>query len=160
MLKIKIIAVGKLKETYWQAALAEYQKRLGRYCQFFILEVDDLPEPKHMGEKQKETLLWQEGERILKQIKPGSCVIPLCIEGKQLSSEEFAELFTRLENQGISEVDFIIGGSNGLSEEVKRKAFTKLSFSKMTFPHQIARVLLCEQIYRAFKIKNGETYHK
>ena len=160
MLKIKIIAVGKLKETYWQEAIAEYQKRLGRYCQFFISEVGDLPEPKNMSDKQKEVLLRQEGESILKQIKPGSCTIPLCIEGKQLTSEGFAELFTSLENQGMSEIDFIIGGSNGLSEGVKQKAFTKLSFSKMTFPHQIARVLLCEQIYRAFKIKNGETYHK
>lgn len=160
MLKIKIIAVGKLKEQYWQEAVAEYQKRLRRFCQFCMIEVNDLPEPKNMGEKQKHALLEQEGEKIAKQIGPGGCTIPLCIEGKQMCSEDFAELLTNLENQGISEIDFIIGGSNGLSERIKQNAFTKLSFSKMTFPHQIARVLLCEQIYRAFKIKNGETYHK
>jgi len=150
MLTIEIIAVGKIKEKYLKDAIDEYSKRLSRYCAFKITEVQDYADDEQ--ELQKESTL------ILPKIK-GVCV-PLCIEGKQISSEELADFISKCAVEGSSHISFIIGGSQGLHDCVKQKSSFKLSFSKMTFPHQLMRVILAEQIYRAFKINSGETYHK
>lgn len=150
MLTIEIIAVGKIKEKYFTDALAEYSKRLGRYCNFKITQVADFPDD--ANEMQREA------ELILPKIK-GVCV-PLCVEGKQMSSEELAQFISRTSVEGNSHICFIIGGSNGLDDRVKNMGKLKLSFSRMTFPHQLMRVVLAEQIYRAFKIINNESYHK
>ena len=150
MITVEIIAVGKIKEKFFRDALDEYKKRLSRYCDFKITEVSDFPDSSSAIER--------EGALILPKIK-GLCV-PLCVEGKQLSSEEMADFISKSAVEGASHITFIIGGSNGLSDEVKAKGKLKLSFSKMTFPHQLMRVILAEQIYRAFKIINNESYHK
>ena len=150
MITVEIIAVGKIKEKFFRDALDEYKKRLSRYCDFKITEVSDFPDSSSTIER--------EGALILPKIK-GMC-IPLCVEGKQLSSEELADFISKSTVDGTSHITFIIGGSNGLSDEVKAKGKLKLSFSKMTFPHQLMRVILSEQIYRAFKIINNERYHK
>lgn len=150
MITVEIIAVGKIKEKYLRDAFDEYKKRLSRYCNFKITEISDFPD--------SSSAVMREGELILPKIK-GLCV-PLCVEGKQLSSEELADFISKSEVDGISHITFIIGGSNGLSDEVKSKGKLKLSFSKMTFPHQLMRVILIEQIYRSFKIINNENYHK
>ena len=150
MITIEIIAVGKIKEKYFLDALSEYQKRLGRYCNFKITQVADFPDDNM--EMQREAQL------ILPKIK-GLCV-PLCIEGKQLSSEDLADFIKQESVNGTSHICFVIGGSNGLDDQIKNMGKLKLSFSKMTFPHQLMRVVLAEQIYRAFKIINNESYHK
>ena len=150
MITIEIIAVGKIKEKYFTAAIEEYSKRLGRYCNFKITQVQDFPDDN--------TEMQREAELIIPKIK-GICV-PLCVEGKLLSSEELADFISKMSVQGNSHITFIIGGSNGLDERIKNMGNLKLSFSKMTFPHQLMRVILTEQIYRAFKIINNENYHK
>ena len=150
MITIEIIAVGKIKEKFFSDAISEYSKRLSRYCKFVITQLPDFPDS--ADEMQKEAQL------ILPRIK-GLCV-PLCIEGKQLSSEELAEFISEKSVEGVSHITFIIGGSRGIDDSVKKKADLKLSFSKMTFPHQLMRVILSEQLYRAFKIINNENYHK
>ncbi len=150
MMTVEIIAVGKIKEKFYIDALAEYSKRLGRYCNFKITQVSDFPDDPLEAKR--------EAELILPKIK-GMCV-PLCVEGKQMSSEKFADFIKRCSVEGNSHICFIIGGSNGLDESVKQKGKLMLSFSEMTFPHQLMRVVLAEQIYRAFKIINNETYHK
>lgn len=160
MLNINIICVGKLKEKYWTQAVAEYEKRLRTFCKFKITEVDEEKISDNPNSSQIEATLEKEGKRIFKAVGKGSEVIALCIEGKQVSSPQLAEIFNSVAVKGKSEIDFIIGGSWGLSEEVKRVAEIKLSMSKMTFPHQLARVMLCEQIYRGFQISSGGKYHK
>lgn len=150
MLTVEVIAVGKIKEKYFSDALAEYQKRLSGYCNFKITQVADFPDDANE--------IKREADIIIPKIK-GAC-IPLCVEGKQLSSEELADLIRRLTVDGVSHICFVIGGSNGLDDRIKNMGRLKLSFSKMTFPHQLMRVILAEQIYRAFKIINNEKYHK
>jgi len=150
MITVEIIAVGKIKEKFFTDAVKEYEKRLGRYCKFKITELPDFSDGTNS--------ITKEGDLILPKIK-GLCV-PLCIEGEQMSSEQLAKFITNKSTMGVSHITFIIGGSCGLDDRVKAKADFKLSFSKMTFPHQLMRVILAEQIYRAFKIINNENYHK
>ncbi len=150
---IKIICLGKIKESYISDAIKEYQKRISRYHQLEIIELDDV------GLDDKSVVLKKEQEKILKVLNPKDYIITLEIEGKEISSVEFAEKLNSTFNQN-SNITFIIGGSFGLSDEIKKLSNFKLSFSKMTFPHQLFRVILLEQIYRAFKIINNEEYHK
>ena len=158
MLSVNVICIGKLKEKYLKDACAEYQKRLSPFCKFSITELDEYRLPDNPCQAQIDIALKDEGERILKKAG-NSLIVALCIEGKQMPSEDFSKAISdfSLSNSSIS---FIIGGSFGLSDEVKNASKLKLSFSKMTFPHQLARVILCEQIYRAFMISNKSKYHK
>lgn len=159
-MKITIVAVGKLKEKYWKQAISEYEKRLSAYTKIDIVEVPDEKAPENMSEKEIEQVKAKEGERILAKIKPQSTVITLEIKGKMLGSEELAKELDQRMIQGASDFTFVIGGSNGLHDTVLQRSNFALSFSKMTFPHQMMRVVLLEQIYRAFKINRGEAYHK
>lgn len=159
-MKITLLTVGKVKEKYFTAAIAEYVKRLSRYCKLEILEVSDEKTPDKAPEAVNRQIKEKEGERILAQIKEDAYVIALAIEGKTLSSEQLAEKIHQLTVNGKSHLVFVIGGSLGLSEAVLKRADYSLSFSSMTFPHQLMRVILLEQIYRAFKINTGEPYHK
>ena len=159
MLKINIICVGKFKEKYWEAASAEYIKRLGAYCSLSVIEVKEEKLPAHASRADEENVIKKEGKSILGKIGDGDYVIALDIAGKELSSEQFASKIADI-SFGSSTIDFIIGGSLGLSDEVKARAGLKFSFGKITLPHQLARIVLLEQIYRAFKINAGETYHK
>lgn len=159
-MNITIIAVGKIREKYLDNGIKEYQKRLGRYCKLKIIEVSDIQAPENLSPVQLEEVKNKEGETILKNIKTGSYVIALDIKGKKMSSEEMAAYMDRLAVAGNSSVILIIGGSNGLSGEVLDRADMRLSFSDMTFPHQLMRLILLEQIYRWFKINRGEPYHK
>lgn len=160
MQSVNIICVGKLKEKYLISAVEEYSKRLQRYCKFTLTELKDEPTPDNPSDRERNIVLEKEGRRILDKIPSSANVTALCIEGKQVSSEAFADSFSALALSGVSQRVFIIGGSMGLSDEVKKRADIKLSFSPMTFPHQLMRVMLCEQIYRAYTIINGEKYHK
>ena len=160
MLNIRIISVGKIKEKYFENAIKEYTKRLSRYCKLEIIEVKDEPIPEGAGVKQEKEVIDQEAAYILKYIKPDSYVIALCIEGTMLDSEALSNKLSQLGIQGSSNIVFIIGGSLGLSERIKKIANLKLSFSKLTFPHQLMRIILLEQIYRGFRIMHGEPYHK
>ncbi len=159
-MRVTIVCVGKLKEAYWQMAVAEYSKRLGRYHKLEIIELADEKAPESMSTAQEEEVKRKEGERILKALKEDMFVIALAIEGKQLSSEQLAAFLQKKALDGVSHVAFLIGGSLGLSKEVMRRADYALSFSPMTFPHQMMRVILLEQIYRAERITRGEPYHK
>lgn len=159
-MKITIITVGKIKEKYLKDAIAEYSKRLSRYCKLEILEVADEKTPDGASEIVEENIREKEGERILKLIKEDAYVITLEISGKMLTSEELADRIETLGIQGKSHLVFVIGGSIGLGKEVLRRSDYALSFSKMTFPHQLMRVILLEQIYRSYRIINGEPYHK
>lgn len=159
MLQIRIIAVGKLKENYFLAAQAEYLKRLKPYAKIEITEVPDLPCPDSYSPAQEEQVINAEGESILRRIQGHEYLIALDRNGKQLSSVEFADLIREKETLGLP-VTLVIGGSMGLADEVLSKANLKLSFSKFTFPHQLFRVILLEQIYRGCKINRGERYHK
>lgn len=159
-MKITLITVGKIKETYLKQAIAEYTKRLGKYCKLEIVEVADEKTPDNAGAAMENAIRTREAERILKYVKEDAYVITLEIDGTQLSSEELAEKIEKLGVQGISHIVFIIGGSIGLGEEVLQKSDYALSFSKMTFPHQLMRVILLEQIYRSYRIMSGEPYHK
>ena len=159
-MKITVITVGKIKEKYLKDAIAEYSKRLSRYCKLEILEVADEKTPDGASEIVEENLREKEGERILKLIKEDAYVITLEISGKMLTSEELADRIETLGIQGKSHLVFVIGGSIGLGREVLRRSDYALSFSKMTFPHQLMRVILLEQIYRSYRIINGEPYHK
>ena len=159
-MNIRLIPVGKIKEKYIQEGIKEYSKRLSRYCSLDIVEIDDEKAPESLSDKEKEMVKQKEGERILSKIPQNSYVISLVIEGKQLSSEELAEKIESLMVEGISDITFIIGGSLGLSDEVISRSNFKLSFSKMTFPHQLMRMILLEQIYRAWRIIRNEPYHK
>ena len=159
-MKITIISVGKIKEKYYRDALAEYAKRLSRYCKLEIVEVEDEKTPDGASAAQEEQIKEKEAERILKHIKDDAYVITLEIAGKMYDSVEFARNLANLGIQGKSHIQFIIGGSLGLHEKICRQADMALSFSRMTFPHQLMRVILLEQIYRGFRIINGEPYHK
>ncbi len=155
-----ILCVGKLKEAYWRDAVAEYAKRLQRFGTFSIIELADLPEPKNASAADIQKIIAQEGEAMLAQLKPRDYVVALCIDGKQHDSLTFADDIARIESSGAARAVFLIGGSNGLSPAVISRANAKFSFSPMTFPHQLARVMLLEQLYRARKILANETYHK
>ena len=159
-MKITVITVGKIKEKYLKDAIAEYSKRLSRYCKLEILEVADEKTPDGASEIVEENIREKEGERTLKLIKEDAYVITLEISGKMLTSEELADRIETLGIQGKSHLVFVIGGSIGLGREVLRRSDYALSFSKMTFPHQLMRVILLEQIYRSYRIINGEPYHK
>lgn len=159
-MKIDIICVGKLKEKYWVGATGEYTKRLSKYCKINVREVPDEKTPDGASQALEMQIKDKEGKAILKHIKPGAHVIALAIEGKQYSSEEFADKIEGYGISGRSHIAFIIGGSLGLSDEVMSRANESISFSKMTFPHQLMRVVLLEQVYRGYRIIKGEPYHK
>ncbi len=159
-MKITVITVGKIKEKYLRDAIAEYSKRLSKYCKLEILEVADEKTPENASETVEEGIRQKEGERILKHIKEDAYVITLEIGGKMLDSVEFSRKIETLGIQGKSHICFVIGGSIGLSQEVLKRSDYGLSFSKMTFPHQLMRVILLEQIYRSYRIMSNEPYHK
>ncbi len=160
LVKITLITVGKVKEKYLRDAIAEYSKRLGRYCKLDIVEVADEKTPEHASDGLERQIKAKEGERIAKHIRDDAFVIALAIEGKQLTSEQLAAKINDLGLHGTSHIQLIIGGSLGLDPAILKRADYLLSFSKMTFPHQLMRVILLEQIYRAYKINAGEPYHK
>lgn len=159
-MRISLICVGKLKEKYLSAGVEEYAKRLGSYCTLEIIELPDEKTPDKAGEALAEIIKKREGERILKVVKEDSYCIALAIEGKQLTSVELAEKLDTLGVNGTSHISFIIGGSLGLAPEVLKRADYQLSFSRMTFPHQLMRMILLEQIYRAYRIIHNQPYHK
>lgn len=159
-MKVTIVCVGKLKEKYWRDAIAEYSKRLSRYMKLEIIELADEKAPETMSSAQELEVKEKEGQRILKHVKEDAFVVALAVEGKMLSSEELADFMAKKAVSGISHMVFIIGGSLGLSEAVMKRADYALSFSKMTFPHQMMRVVLLEQIYRSERIQRKEPYHK
>lgn len=159
-MQIRLIVVGKLKEKYWKDAAAEYTKRLGPYMRLEIIEVAEERIQENPSAAEIAQVLDKEGERILRNIPPSFFVIPLVIEGKMCSSPELAQMLEKLSLDGKSQTAFIIGGSHGLSPNVVGRGDFILSFSPLTFPHQLMRVLLMEQIYRAFSIINGSKYHK
>lgn len=159
-MNITIVAVGKIKEAFYREAVAEYQKRLSRYCRLEVVEVADEPAPERASSAQAELIKEKEAQRILNRLRDNSFVITLEIAGKKLDSEKFAKKLEDLALMGKSQLVFIIGGSLGLHSSVSARADLKLSFSDMTFPHQLMRVILTEQIYRAYRIINGSPYHK
>ena len=159
-MNISIIAVGKLKEKYLKQGIDEYLKRLTAYAKVEIIEVPDEKAPEILSETEMEQVKQKEGERILAKISPDTHVIALAIEGKMKTSEELADGLDKLATYGKSKIAFVIGGSLGLSSDVMQRANESLSFSKMTFPHQLMRLVLVEQVYRAFRIIRGEPYHK
>ncbi|MCX4326933.1 MAG: 23S rRNA (pseudouridine(1915)-N(3))-methyltransferase RlmH [Lachnospiraceae bacterium] len=159
-MKITILAVGKIKEKYLENAVQEYKKRLGRYCRLEIIEVADEKTPGNSGTAEESIIRAREGVRLEKYIKSDAYIIALAINGEQMSSEAFADKINRLGINGTSHIIFIIGGSIGLDNSILNMAACKLSFSEMTFPHQLMRVILLEQVYRAYRIINGEPYHK
>lgn len=160
MINITIITVGKVKEKFYTEAVAEYAKRLKRYCKLNIIELKDEAIPENNSDKDKENILKREGERIAEKIPKTALVVALCVEGKAMSSEKLSDYIQQKASEGNSEIVFIIGGSLGISDEIKKRADLKLSFSEMTFPHQLMRVILTEQLYRAFNIADGGKYHK
>lgn len=159
-MNINIIAVGKIKEKYIQDGIDEFKKRLTRYCNLNIIEVKDEKAPENLSNKEMELIKDREGEAILSKIPDNSYIISLEIGGKNISSEDLAGKMEGLMVDGVNDISFIIGGSLGLSEKVTSKSNFKLSFSRMTFPHQIMRFILLEQIYRGFRIIKNEPYHK
>ena len=159
-MKITLITVGKIKEKYLKDAISEYTKRLSKYCKLDIIEVSDEKTPDNASKTVEDQIRAKEGERILKNIKDDAYVFTLEIAGKQLTSEELSDKIDTLGIQGTSHIIFIIGGSIGLGSEVLKRSNYALSFSKMTFPHQLMRVILLEQIYRSYRIIDGEPYHK
>lgn len=159
-MNISIITVGKLKEKYLKQGISEYLKRLSAYAKVEVIEVADEKAPENLSDAEAEQVKQQEGERILSKISADAYVIVLAIEGKQWSSEDLAGKLDHLATYGKSKVAFVIGGSLGLSNDVLQRSNEQLSFSKMTFPHQLMRLVLLEQVYRAFKINRGEPYHK
>lgn len=159
-MKISVICVGKVKENFYREAIAEYAKRLSRYCKLEILEVEDEKTPDRPSDVMKEQILKKEGERMNRYIRDDAYKIALAIEGKKMDSERFASKIGGLGVKGVSHIQFLIGGSLGLHPSVLQKSDEKLSFSDMTFPHQLMRVILLEQVYRGFRINAGEPYHK
>ena len=159
-MKITIIAVGKVKEKFYRDALAEYGKRLGKYCRLEVVEVEDEKTPDKAGEALELQIKEKEAQRILKYVKEDAYLITLEIEGRKMDSVSFAKKLEKLATYGTSHIQFVIGGSLGLHEKVRKRSQQAVSFSDMTFPHQLMRVILCEQIYRAYRIINGEPYHK
>ncbi|MFR4164022.1 MAG: 23S rRNA (pseudouridine(1915)-N(3))-methyltransferase RlmH [Paraclostridium sordellii] len=159
-MNITIISVGKLKEKYLKLGIEEFSKRLSKYCKLDMIELDDEKCPENLSDKDMEIVKNKEGQKILSKVKNNSYVIALAIDGKNLSSEALADTISKLTVRGISHITFIIGGSLGLADEVLKRADYKLSFSKMTFPHQLMKLILLEQVYRSFRINNNEPYHK
>ena len=159
-MRISIVCVGKIKEKYLKLGIDEVSKRLSKYCKLEVIELDDEKAPENLSDKEMLMTKEKEGKKILSKIKENAHVIALAIDGKNLSSEELAETIDNLGVRGTSHIVFVIGGSLGLSDEVLKRANYKLSFSKMTFPHQLMRLILLEQVYRAFRINNNEPYHK
>ncbi|MGD8190523.1 23S rRNA (pseudouridine(1915)-N(3))-methyltransferase RlmH [Brevibacillus ginsengisoli] len=159
-MQITIVTVGKLKEKYLKEGIEEYAKRLSSYCKLQIVEVADEKAPEELSATEMEQVKRKEGERILSQIKQDTYVIALAIEGSMWSSEKLSAELDRLATYGKSQIAFVIGGSLGLSDQVLKRSDAQLSFSKMTFPHQLMRLILVEQVYRAFRIQRGEPYHK
>ncbi|MEH7334611.1 23S rRNA (pseudouridine(1915)-N(3))-methyltransferase RlmH [Neobacillus drentensis] len=159
-MNISIVTVGKLKEKYLKQGIEEYLKRLSAYARVEVIEVADEKAPEELSDTEMQQVKQKEGERILAKISQDTYVIALAIQGKLQSSEELADSIDKLATYGKSKIAFIIGGSLGLSDEVMKRSNEKLSFSKMTFPHQLMRLILVEQIYRAFRINRGEPYHK
>lgn len=159
-MNISVISVGKLKEKYLKLGIEEFSKRLSKYSKLDLIELDDEKCPENLSEKDMEIVKNKEGQKILNKIKNNSYVIALAIDGKNLSSEELADTISKLAVRGNSHITFVIGGSLGLSDDVLKRADYKLSFSKMTFPHQLMKLILLEQVYRAFRINNNEPYHK
>ena len=161
MLRINIICIGKIKEKYFTDAINEYAKRLSAFCKFQIVELaEEKIRSNTPNISQIEEVIESEGKRIMQKINSGDYVVAMCIEGKMLSSEELSKTLDGVQINGKSTVDFIIGGSYGLSQAIKSRADLRLSMSKMTFPHQMARMILSEQIYRAFEILTNGKYHK
>lgn len=159
-MSIDIVCVGKVKERYLRDAIDEYRKRLSRFAKVDVIEVADEKTPEHASDTLNAQIKEKEGERILKHLRDGAFVVALAIEGDQLTSEQLAARIAQWGLHGVSHLQFVIGGSLGLDPRVLRRANMPLSFSKMTFPHQLMRVILLEQIYRAFKINAHEPYHK
>ena len=159
MLTINVICVGKIKESFFRDAILEYSKRLSRFCNLTITELQDEKIPEKASEKIEQEIKEKEGQNIISHIKKDSFVIALDLTGKELSSEQFSKNIEDISMQS-SQITFIIGGSLGLTEKILKLANQKVCFSKMTFPHQLIRIFLLEQLFRAFKISNGETYHR
>lgn len=159
-MNIHIICVGKLKEKYFKDACAEYAKRLSRFVKLNITELADEPIPERASKAEEIAVLHREGQKILSSIGSHEVVITLCVEGKHMSSMQLAGKISDCALHGQSNLAFVIGGSLGLSEEIKQRSLLRLSFSEMTFPHQLMRVILLEQLYRSFKINANESYHK
>ena len=160
MLHVRVVCVGKLKERFYADAVREYEKRLGAFCR---LELAELPEERtgdNPSPPEVEAALHREAQQIEKRLFRDGMLVCLCVEGTQQSSEAFAELLSRAENSGRPRISFVIGGSYGMAQRLKEKADVRLSMSKMTFPHHLARVMLAEQLYRGFQIKEGTRYHK
>ena len=160
MLAVKLICVGKMRERFYIDAFAEYAKRLGAYCRFDCVQLQEQRLPDRPSQTEIKAALAKEGLDIVKYIPEDAYVAAMCVEGEQLSSEELGELIVRREGSGRPKLCFVIGGSYGLAEEIKARAQLRLSLSRMTFPHHLARVILAEQLYRAFTIKEGAKYHK
>lgn len=157
---ITILSVGRVKEKYLSAGIDEYAKRLSRYCRLEQVEVADEKAPETLSDKEMELIRNREGERLLAKLRDTDTVVALAIDGKALSSEELAETLGRYSVAGKSDVVFVIGGSLGLSEALLKRADLKLSFSRMTFPYQLMKLILLEQVYRAYRIQKNEPYHK
>lgn len=159
-MKIKIIAVGKLKEKYLKQGIAEYEKRLGKYCKFEIIEVPDEKAPENLSDLEMIQVKEKEGQKILAKLSDNDYVFALAIQGKEITSEGFASQIDQLSTRGTSSFAFVIGGSLGLSDEVMKRSDAQISFGRLTYPHQLMRLILTEQVYRAFRIIKGEPYHK
>lgn len=160
MVTVNIICIGSLKEQYWRDACAEYEKRLRPFCRFQVIQADEQRLPQNPSQAQIEACVSEEGKRLLAKLPRGAYSIAMCIEGRVLSSPQLAQKLEQAAVGGYSSIAIFIGGSWGLSGEVKQQADFRLSMSPMTFPHQLARVMLCEQLYRAFQISSGGKYHK
>lgn len=160
MLGVTFICVGKMKEKHYAAAFAEYQKRLGGFCSFELAEIDEQRLPDSPSDREMAAALEREGAEIEKRVPKGACVVAMCVEGEKMSSPALAKRMEFLASGGVSRLCFIVGGSFGLSEKLKQRADLRLSMSDMTFPHHLFRVMLAEQVYRAFMINAGTRYHK
>lgn len=161
MQNIDLICVGKLNASYFAEGVAEYQKRLGGFCRFRILELPEAPLPdKNVNQAQIDKALEKEGKAILAAVRKGACLVALCVEGKQVSSEELAAMIARRAGSGTGDMAFVVGSSHGLSPAVKAAAHAKVSLGRITLPHQLARLVLVEQLYRACTINAGMKYHK
>ena len=160
MLQVTILCVGKLKEKFYTEASAEYVKRLGAYCRVEIVELPEAKRPRDPSPAETAAAVTKEGDALLLKLPKGAVTAAMCIEGKELSSEDVAELLNKAASSGAGKLCFVIGGSDGLDDRVKKAADERISMSRMTFPHHLARVMLLEQIYRGFKILEGSHYHK
>lgn len=159
-MKLTVITVGKLKEKYWVDAVKEYKKRISKYAKIELIEVADEKEPNNASEKDIELIKDKEGERILSKIKDSQHVVTLEIEGKEYTSESLAKQYQTWMNTGKSDVVFVIGGSNGIGREVKKRSNQEISFGSLTYPHQMMKVMILEQLFRVNKILRNESYHK